>query len=285
MTRSLIITGDDFGVSSDVNQAIIQAHEQGILTSASLMVTGAACEEAVRLAEQHPNLAVGLHLVLVRGRSALPAEQVPHLVDKSGRFSHSPVLAGFSYQFSSAARRQLRMEIRAQLERFTQTGLPLSHVDGHLHLHMHPVVLKILVECAQEFGIRAIRLPKEDLRVNLQLERKRFLLQVGYAWIFGWLRRFGESRLRPAGIEFADQVYGLLQTGRVTEDYLLKLIPRISDSRVEIYSHPTLALEGNSPKGASRRQLEALLSGRVRKVLESHGFNLASYRGVGQDRA
>jgi len=284
-TRCLIVTGDDFGVSSEVNQAIIQAHEQGILTSASLMVTGAACDEAVRLASRHPNLAVGLHLVLVHGQSALPPQQIPHLVDESGRFSRSPLQAGLRYQFSRAARRELRREIRAQLERFKRTGLRLAHVDGHLHLHMHPVVLETLVDCAEEFGIRAIRLPKEELGVNLQLDRRRLLTQVVYTWLFGRLRRFGESRLRPAGIEFADRVYGLLQTGRITEDYLLKLIPRISAGRVEIYSHPTLLPEMDNPRGASRLQLEALLSGRVRAALEAHGFHLTSYQDVVLDQS
>jgi len=277
LTRSLIVTGDDFGISSDVNQAILQAHEQGILTSASLMVTGAACDEAVRLAYLHPNLAVGLHLVLVSGRSALPARQIPHLVDGSGRFSSAPVRAGLRYQFRRAAREELRREIRAQLALFKETGLPLAHVDGHKHMHMHPVVLEILVECAEEFGIRAIRLPKENLSVGLRVNRSRLLTQIAYAAIFGSLRRFGESRLRPAGIEFADEVYGLLQTGRMTEDYLLKLIPRISGRRVEIYSHPTMDPEMDSPKGASRLQLEALMSDPVRAALETNGFKLASY--------
>ena len=276
-SKSLIVTGDDFGVSSDVNQAIVQAHQQGILTSASLMVTGAAFDEAVRLAYLHPNLAVGLHLVLVSGRAALSARQIPHLVDQSGRFSNAAVRAGLRYQFSRAARRELRREIRAQLALFKETGLPLAHMDGHKHMHLHPVVLEILVECAQEFGIRAIRLPKENLSVGLRVDRSRLLTQIAYAVIFGSLCRFGESRLRPAGIEFADEVYGLFQTGRMTEDYLLKLIPRIAGRRVEIYSHPTLASEMDSPKGASRLQLEALMSDSVRAALEMNGFQLASY--------
>ena len=277
MTRSLIVTGDDFGISSEVNQAIIQAHRQGILTSTSLMVTGAACDEAVRLAYLHPNLAVGLHLVLVSGRSALPARQIPHLVDRAGRFSNTPVRAGLRYQFNRSARQELRREIRAQLALFKEIGLPLAHLDGHKHMHLHPVVLEILVDCAEEFGIRAIRLPKENLLVGLQLDRSRLLTQCAYAAIFGSLRRFGESRLRPAGIKFADEVYGLLQTGRMTEDYLLKLIPRISGQRVEIYSHPTLASGMDSPKGASRLQLDALMSDPVRSALERNGFQLASF--------
>ncbi|MGL5033811.1 MAG: ChbG/HpnK family deacetylase, partial [Microcystaceae cyanobacterium] len=102
-TKQLIINGDDFGLSSSVNQAIIQAHTEGILTSTSLMVTGQACQEAVELAQQNPNLGVGLHLVLVCGRSQLSPVEIPNLVDKNGKFSDDPVKAGLSYQFNAQA--------------------------------------------------------------------------------------------------------------------------------------------------------------------------------------
>ncbi|MGB8698288.1 MAG: ChbG/HpnK family deacetylase, partial [Thermosynechococcaceae cyanobacterium] len=164
--RFAIVNGDDFGFSPGVNAAIVQAHQHGVLTSTSLMVTGAAFPEAIALAQAHPDLAVGLHLVLVCGKSALPPERIPHLVDSQGQFPDNPTQAGLRYQFSPAARQELRLEIRAQLEQFRQTGLPLAHVDGHLHLHAHPVVLDILIDLAPEFGIRVIRLPYEELRLT-----------------------------------------------------------------------------------------------------------------------
>ena len=275
--RFAIITGDDFGSSAAVNEGIIQAHERGVLTSASLMVTGEAFEEAVRLARLHPRLGVGLHLVVSSGPPALDAGQVPHLVDSEGRFPSDLVKAGLRYQFSPAARRELAAEIRAQLEKFRRTGLKLSHVDGHQHMHMHPVVLGTLIDLAEEFGIRAIRLPREELAIAVRLDRSRLLTKFAYSWVFGWLRRWAGARLRSARIEFADRVYGLLQTGRMTEEYLLALIPRIQGNRVEIYSHPTLAVGNHSPRGASKAQLDALLSPGVRKALVSSGFQLATY--------
>jgi predicted glycoside hydrolase/deacetylase ChbG (UPF0249 family) len=116
--RFLIINGDDFGFSRGVNQGIIKAHEQGVLTSTSLMVTGDAAAGAVALAKSHPNLGVGLHLVLVCGKSALPSSEIPHLVDELGNFPNDSLKAGLRYQFSQAARRELCLEIRAQLEKF-----------------------------------------------------------------------------------------------------------------------------------------------------------------------
>lgn len=99
------------------------------------MVTGEAFDQAVELAKANPSLAIGLHLVLCCGRSVLPPDQIPHLVNEHGEFSNDPTAAGLRYQFNGAAQREVALEIRAQLEKFRQTGLPLSHVDGHLHLH------------------------------------------------------------------------------------------------------------------------------------------------------
>ncbi|MEA5502361.1 hopanoid biosynthesis-associated protein HpnK [Halotia wernerae UHCC 0503] len=281
--RFAIINGDDFGFSQGVNQGIIQAHEQGVLTSTSLMVTGDAAEEAIALARSHPNLAVGLHLVLVCGRAVLSPSQIPHLVDSMSNFSNSSLQAGLRYQFHRAAREELRREIRAQLSKFCDSGLPLSHVDGHLHFHVHPVVLGILVELAQEFDIRVIRLPSEELGMSLKLDCQGLLTKLLWSWVFGKLRRYGEGLLTSQGIGFANKVYGLLQTGKMTEEYLLGLIPQIQADLVEIYSHPALANDGEPLNGlpeAGTAELAALLSEQVREVLIANHFELTNYHKI-----
>jgi chitin disaccharide deacetylase len=278
--RFAIINGDDFGFSVGVNQAIIQAHTNGILTSTSLMVSAAQANAAIALAKEHPTLGVGLHLVLVCGHSVLSPAQIPHLVDADGNFSNNPAKAGLKYQFSAFARRELRLEIRAQLEKFQESGLPMSHVDGHLHLHAHPVVLDMLINLAPEFGIRVIRLPFEELDLTLNLDSTRWLDKATGWWIFSQLRRSGERRLRQAGINCAQRVYGLLKSGEITEDYLLGLIPQIQAHCIEIYAHPAIALPNepeNGPSGAGERELQALLSDRVKTELTAQGFTLTQY--------
>lgn len=279
-SRWAVINADDFGFSSGVNRAIVEAHDRGVLTSTSLMVTGEAWEEAVELAKARPTLAVGLHLVLACGRSVLPASHIPHLVDEQGNFSAQPNLTGWRYQFSRAAQREIPLEIRAQLERFRQTGLPLSHVDGHLHLQAHPVVLRHLVEQAQEFNIQFIRLPWEELRLTLAIDQSDFWLKLVWFTVFSGLRRYGEQLLQAKGIQYSDRVYGFLQSGRMTEDYLLKLIPNIQADRVEIYSHPAIVTPGeasNSPLGLGPAELAALTSDRVREQLSACGFTLSHH--------
>jgi hopanoid biosynthesis associated protein HpnK len=207
--RRLVVTGDDFGASREVNQATIEAHERGVLTTASLMVTGDAYVEAVSLARKHPRLAVGLHLVLVDGRSALPPRAIPRLVDSRWRFRSSPTRAGLVYQFDRVARSQLRSEIRQQLERFRLTNLVLSHVDGHHDLHLHPVVLDVIASLADDYGIRIVRLPSEEVGVAAQFAKGRLTKLLVLSIVFGLLRHRGARRLRAAGVAVTDRVYGL----------------------------------------------------------------------------
>lgn len=278
--RYVIVNGDDFGFSRGVNAGIIQAHTDGILTSTSLMVTGEALEEAVDLAKQHPTLAVGLHLVLGCGKAVLPPDQIPHLVDEQGRFPDNPAQAGWRYYFNGAARQELYWEIEAQLQRFQATGLPLSHVDGHLHHHANPAVLEVLITLAPKYNIPVVRLPHEELRYTLNVDSQGWLAK-GLVWsVFRLLRRHGERVLAAQGIQYAERVYGLLQSGSVSEPYLLGLIPQIQANVVELYAHPAIAYPHepiNGPEGAGERELAALLSHPVKAQLQASGFQLTNY--------
>jgi len=282
--RFAVVNGDDFGFSSGVNRAIIEAHKRGILSSASLMVTADAFDEAVQQAKENRALAVGLHLVVVCGKSALPPSKIPHLVDNKGRFPRGPVMTGLLYQFSGAARRELKNEIRAQLQKFLDTGLPLSHVDGHLHMHMHPVVFDTLMQLAPEFGITHVRLPREEVSTALRIDNSNMMAKLVWGWIFGKLHNSGARKLQRAGIGFSDRVYGLMASGGMTEEYVLELIPQIIGRQVEIYFHPAMEIEGeplNGPKGSGKAELSTLLSRKVREALAESGFQVATFNGTG----
>ncbi|MGE5278857.1 MAG: hopanoid biosynthesis-associated protein HpnK [Acidobacteriota bacterium] len=276
--RRLAITGDDFGLSREVNRAIAEAYDHGVLTRASLMINEDAAPEAISLARSRPGLSVGLHLVVLDGRATLPRPAIPRLVSQGGRFPSGAFATGLRYQFSRETRRQLAREIRAQLERFAETGLPLSHVDGHHHMHLHPFVLETLADLAGRFSIRSVRLPSEELGLALSIDPRGAASRTLWALVFRLLRRRGAKRLRAAGIHFADRVYGLLATGRVREGYLLVLIPRIRSEDVEIYCHPAAALPGqpfHGPPASGPEELAALVSERVRDAIARSGFDLA----------
>jgi len=120
--------------------------ERLVLTNASLMVGGAAAAQAAALARENPRLAVGLHLTLTRGRAALSPEAAGGLTDEEGRFARDPVRAGLAYFFNRGLRAPLLRECSAQIEAFLDAGLSLSHIDGHLNMHMHPSVVCILAD-------------------------------------------------------------------------------------------------------------------------------------------
>jgi hopanoid biosynthesis associated protein HpnK len=282
--RLLIVTGDDFGAAREVNDGIIEAHRRGILTSASLMVTGDAAPDAVRLARENPGLAVGLHLVLVQGRPASAPAAIPLLVGPDGRFREAPIPTGLRYAaawLGHEGRAQLAREIDAQLAAFVETGLPLSHVDGHCNMHMHPMVLPILLELAARRGVRAIRLTRDPLLPALRLARAHVLRKLGEGTVFGLLGRWAAPRLAAAGIVSTARVLGMHQTGRLSEDPLLAMVQDLPAGATEIYCHPATAPAALAPHQVGYRgpdEIAALTSPRVRTAIDGGRIRLGTYR-------
>jgi hopanoid biosynthesis associated protein HpnK len=268
--RRLIVNADDFGLSHAVNEAVIRAHRDGILTSASLMVNEPACDEAVKLAKENPKLGVGLHITLLMGHSALVPVKIPGLVNDCGEFSNSPVSAGMKYFFNPCLREQLRAEIRAQFEKFRATGLPLDHVNGHLHFHLHPVVFKILMEDSDTLGIRHLRLTRDCFSRSRRTSHGHLLYRISHAAIFEMLSSRVRRPLEQKKIRHAQIAFGLLQNARVDEEYILKLLPELPPGDSELYSHPSL--------GEFKHEFDALVSPRVRKLVNKLGIELIRYQ-------
>jgi len=266
----LIVNADDFGLSRSVNEAVVRAHRDGILTAASLMVNEPGCDEAVKLAKENPRLGVGLHLTLLMGHSALPPEKIPGLVDPRGEFSGRPVATGFRYFFQRNLREQLRAEIHAQFEKFHATGLLLDHVNGHLHLHLHPTVFRILMEDAAALGLQHLRLTREPFWMDVPLTKGNRLYRSTHAAIYFILSRGAQSALYHKKIRHTQRVFGLLQNGRVNEEYLLKLLPILPPGDSELYSHPSL--------DEFKDEFDALVSPRVKELVKKLGVKLIRYR-------
>jgi chitin disaccharide deacetylase len=268
--RRLIVNADDFGRSPSINRAVIRAHQEGILTTASLMVNEASLEEAVVLARANPRLGVGLHLTLLCGHSALGCDRIPGLVNEKREFSNSPTAVGFRYFWNRRLRQQLEAEIGAQVEKFRSTGLVLDHVNGHLHMHLHPVVLDILLKHANAWGIRHIRWTRDPFWLNARLSSGRWLYRLTHALIYRVLSGRALPRFRHLRIRHTAVVFGLLQNERVDEDYLLRLLPALPPEDVEIYSHPSLDTYKN--------EFEALISPAVMGLVKRLNLSLVRYQ-------
>lgn len=272
----VIVNADDFGYSRGVNSAIIRAYKQGVLTSASLMVNAEATEEAVTLAQANPGLAIGLHLVLVGGCATLPHKVIPHLVDRDGCFSSSPLSFGLNLVFNQKARAELAQEMEAQFDRFVASDLPLSHVDSHMHIHIHPAVLKLTITLAQQYGAKGVRLPNDDLYQALRFDRRRVFQKVGWAIIFGIFQRLYLPKLRKTNLAVPSRVYGLMQSGQMQEDYVVEVLRNLQAETAELYFHPDIASAGQS-LGPNSGDLATLVSPSVRSVIEQRNIHLTNY--------
>jgi hopanoid biosynthesis associated protein HpnK len=268
--RRLIVNADDFGRSPSINEAVIRAHREGILTTASLMVNEPAAAEAVALARENPTLGVGLHLSLVCGRSALLPAEIPALVNPQSEFSNNPVAVGVRYFFSSACRAQLRREISAQMERFFATGLPLDHVNGHLHLHLHPVVFGILRENFERWNVRAVRLTHDPFWINAKIAPGRWFYRVSHALIYRILSARARPILQRHRIRHTRAVFGLLQNALVDSAYVKKLLPRLPAGDSELYSHPSL--------DQFKPEFDALIDPSVRSLVQDQRVELIRYQ-------
>jgi hopanoid biosynthesis associated protein HpnK len=272
VSKRLIVSADDFGLSPEVNEAVERAHRDGILRAASLMVNAPATRDAVERARRTPGLSVGLHVVLVHGRPALPAEQVPDLVDSRGEFPTDLVRAGFRFFFHPRARRQLDAEIRAQFERFAATGLVLDHVDAQCHMHVHPTVFDLLLEIGRDYGMRAIRIPREPLFPAYRAGGDRLGARIGNALLTQpWLALM-RARARRNGVASNDYAFGVNDAGAMTEERVLALVERLPDGVTEIFFHPATGPFAGADAGTQgykwTGELAALTSARVRAAID-----------------
>jgi len=271
MPCRLIVNADDFGYSPGVNQAVAELHREGLLTSCSLMVAEPAAGEAAALAQDLPRLAVGLHLTLLRGRSSLPSSAVPALVGSEGRFGDNPLQVGMRYFFSPRARRQLRAEIESQFARFTATGQPLSHVDAHLHFHLHPVVLDAMIAGARDAGCRRLRIPLDSWPIHRRIDAPDAWRQAVLAAVFAIGCAAMRRKARAAGLVSPARVLGLFRTGSLDGPYLSRLVRALPEGTFELHCHPDLETE------AGRREIAALRSCEFREALVARGVELATY--------
>ncbi len=283
MLKRLIVNADDFGLSPGVNRAVELAWRDGILTQASLMSGGGAFDEAVDIARRNPGLQIGLHLTLVQGTPVLPPEQIPGLLGADGCFPGNPVAVGMRLFFDRAIRAQLRAEIEAQILKIKETGLPLSHIDGHLNIQMHPTVFELLQELMPLHGITSFRITRERLRHNLTHDRSRVAGKAVERLIFGALSNHAQPDLQRLNIVCAAEVKGLLNSGRMTEAYLLAILEHLDPGLTEIYFHPgclpDAEISRRMPDYRHVDELQALTSPQVRQRLQELGISLCNYRG------
>jgi hopanoid biosynthesis associated protein HpnK len=276
--KSLIVTADDFGMSIPVNEGIEASHSNGILSATSLMCGGDAFSDAVERAKRLPKLGVGLHIHLVDSRPVLPPEKIPLLVGPDGCFSNNPERFGFNLFFSGEMRRQAETEIEAQFQRFEGTGLVMDHINGHHHFHMHPAVTDAIAKFAPRYGSPPVRYPVEPFWPSWQAGAdkpvQRFFNWAFYAGLTSRMRR----KLENAGLALNDHVFGVTDTGAMTEKRILAYLEHLPDGVTELYAHPAIRVENQRQTYGSAEECSGLVSPVVRAKVAALGLQPLTFK-------
>ncbi len=263
--KRLIVNADDFGFTPDVNEGIVEAHRDGILTATTLMANGEAFDDAVRLAEATPSLDVGCHLVLVGGRSVVTGDALPPTV---------------SQLLMALGRREIRVfdELAGQVRRILAAGIAPTHLDTHKHTHLAPPVLEAVARIASEFGIPWVRRP-----FDFPMTTGAPLMKQATSRALGLVRRRFHRMLERYHCRTTDAFAGFQITGRFRTVELVRLIGQLPDGVTELMCHPGRCREAlqrarTRLKQSREEELAALIAPETRQALAQHQVELVSYR-------
>ena len=292
----LILHSDDLGLHAEVNRAIFTAADEGLLSSASLMVNGAAVDDAAARARRAPGLGIGLHLNIVRGRPLSPVGDVPTLVDRDGRFLNAmPALLWRSAR-GALSSDEIYREYRRQYLRMREYGLEPTHFDGEKHSHLLlPQAAAAVQRLADEVGVRKIRVVAERaLAATLRALGIRVRGRAAQRLKLGVLERRGrKARDAWSGLVSPDASFGIVMSGAgdpsCGSDLVHALVGLPSPRTIEWMFHLSFPapLDGAAFRAefgrffltdARVRELEYLRSAPVRRAIDAIRDDIISYR-------
>jgi hopanoid biosynthesis associated protein HpnK len=283
--RRLIVNADDFGFTSGVNRAIVEAHAHGVVTSSTLMANGAAFIEAARFAKSNPKLSVGCHVVLIDGVPVSDSNAIPTLT-ASSRFRDGLKSFAVRALANKMSADEITVEATAQIRKIQSAGISVSHIDTHKHTHVFPPILKPLLRAASDCGVRALRNPfgpRFPLRSSQLLARPNLWTRYAEVQI---LRRFsGKFReaVRRDGFVTTDGTLGIEVTGTLDETLFQAIAQSIPEGTWEFVCHPgyndaALASANTRLKESREIELRVLTLRAARESLSRQGIELISYR-------
>jgi chitin disaccharide deacetylase len=240
MPARLIINADDFGVTRGVNRSVSELHRAGVLTSATLMATGPAFDDAVEVARANPGLGVGCHVTLVDAIPVAHPESIPSLLGGDGKSLRSSAI-----DFAQALLRgeiredDIERETLAQVQRLQRAGIDVTHLDTHKHTHLFPAVARPLLHLAERTSIGAIRNPFEPAWTRA-LGHGGLWRRMQIKLLDTQQRRFRRiPQIRHAHVLTTDGTIGISATGDLnarTLDETLRALP--AEGVLELCCHP-----------------------------------------------
>ena len=287
----LIINADDFGLTERINDAIIEGHRIGIVTSTTLMANGPAFDNAAEQAKPERKLGIGVHLNLSEGVPLSDSSRLNSLINEKGVFYLSPVQMLQKLKALGNSLDRVEVELRAQIEKVLNAGIEVTHLDGHKHFHFIPQFLRITIRLAQEYKIPAIRCARAKSAGLFWLARRNWhssptlLKQYFTAKALSVLAKTMKEKLSAAGLKTPDYVFGIPSTGFLDSRSLKNLIAQLPHGTSELVCHPGYVdkhLIQTPTRLLQQREIEmnALISPEVRECLIQRGVQLISYRNL-----
>jgi predicted glycoside hydrolase/deacetylase ChbG (UPF0249 family) len=240
MPARLILNADDFGLTHGINRAIGELHSAGAITSATLMASGAAFDDAVEVARAHPTLGVGCHIVLTGGAPVSPPGSIRSLLGPDGK-NFRPSLVDFvqALLLGRINEDEIAREALAQVEKLRRGGIHPTHLDTHKHTHLFPGIARPLLQVAERCGIRAIRNPFEP-GWSLALKHGSHARRIAIRLI-GLLRpRFeAHAQLRDGCMLTTGGTVAISATGELNATTLAEVLRALpSSGSYELCCHP-----------------------------------------------
>ena len=286
--RRLIVNADDFGYTSGVNRAIVEAHSRGVVTSSTLMANGPAFAEATVLARTVPKLSVGCHVVLTDGVPVLTAAQLPSLTTNLHFRDGMMTFAARSIAGRMNAD-EIIAEAAAQIRKLQSAGIAVSHIDTHKHTHLFPGILRPLLRAASDCGVRAVRNP---FGPRLPLQSSHLLARPGLWTRYAEVRVLGSfagkflEAVDREGFSTPDGTLGIVVTGALDETLFDAIARSIPEGTWEFVCHPGYN-DADLQAGKTRlresweTELRVLTLPAARELLAQQGIELISYRELG----
>jgi predicted glycoside hydrolase/deacetylase ChbG (UPF0249 family) len=282
--RRLIINADDFGLTAGINSAILKAHFEGIVTSATLMANGSAFDQAVSLTASAPSLSIGCHVTLADGSSLLQPSRVPTLIQGRASTRFYPSSGAFAWRTITGRINPIEIELEAlaQIRQLQSAGISVTHIDTHKHTHILPRVLRPLLRAAQTSGVRKIRNPFEAMPLAGVLRSPSLWTRwIEFRTLQTLARTFRET-VKNAGMITTDGTIGIVATGALDKELFHSLIENLPDGTWEFVCHPGYNDPGLQSlqtrlRKSREQELEILTAAATRELLERSQVELISY--------
>jgi predicted glycoside hydrolase/deacetylase ChbG (UPF0249 family) len=190
------------------------------------------------LAKTHLSLGVGLHFNITEGRPIADPARIRGLLGANGEFFGSSTQLANRAMLGRLREEEVMIELRAQIERAMSAGIKLTHVDSHKHAHALPPICRVIARTIREYGVGAMRLPRERWRFEPRPDSLKLLGQSARAFALSQVCRTSETALRQTNVKTTASFFGVTRTGFWSRRWLIGLIERLPDGSCELMCHP-----------------------------------------------